>query len=84
MNMTTERPNPNVKLGLIDSKDLPQCAQRTRLTPEGGAINLTGGDPDTHACVYTTEKRWALVQAFIKQTQEGEAREVTFRIGFVK
>ncbi|MER7623791.1 hypothetical protein [Streptomyces sp. NPDC126503] len=84
MNMTTERPNPNIKLGLIDSKDVPQCAKRTRLTPEAGSIGLTGGDPDTHACIFTSGKRWALVQAFTEKAQPGTASEVTFRIGFVK
>lgn len=84
MNMTTERPNPDIKLGLLDSKDVPQCAKRTRLTPEAGSISLTGGDPDTHACIFTSGKRWALVQAFIEKTQPGAASEVTFRIGFVK
>ncbi|WP_309055935.1 hypothetical protein, partial [Streptomyces sp.] len=59
-------------------------AKRTRLTPEAGSISLTGGDPDTHACIFTSGKRWALVQAFIEKTQPGAASEVTFRIGFVK
>ncbi|MFI6415398.1 hypothetical protein [Streptomyces sp. NPDC050585] len=83
-NLSTERPNPGVKLGLINSKDLPQCAKRTRLVPEGTPISVNGGDVNDHACVFTSEKRWALVQAFVEQTSEDSVTEVTFRIGFVK
>lgn len=78
--------NQDVKLGLIDDKDIPQCATRARLVSEQmeGLDLATEGGSDASLCVLTSEKKWAVVQV-VDQRQSGELLStLILRIGFVK
>ncbi|MFJ3505688.1 hypothetical protein [Streptomyces sp. NPDC090135] len=78
--------NQDVRLGLIDDKDVPRCAQRARLVrPQDIGLDLLQSRADVSVCVFTSQKRWAVLQPSAEQTTDGRApTEVNFRVGFVK
>ncbi|MFD3720102.1 hypothetical protein [Streptomyces sp. NPDC058674] len=82
--------NQDVRLGVIDDKGVPRCAQRARLVrPQDIGLDFLQDRADVSLCVFTSQKGWAVLQPSADQAADQAANgrvptEINFRVGFVK
>ncbi|MEU3762840.1 hypothetical protein ACWDN6_30005 [Streptomyces albogriseolus] len=77
--------SPNVKIGVIDSVDLPHCASKARF--EDHVLHLSEVEDALESiCVQTSAGKWAMlnVVGFTRSASGIGASEIRFRYGMLK